>query len=60
MASCVLTIGSPPVCVKSYERNSAPRNVASDGALSVKENNNIYKGGTMGLQYEDNWNKPDE
>lgn len=30
-------MGSPPVCVRSYERNSAPRNVASDGALSGKE-----------------------
>lgn len=35
MASCALTMGSPPVWPKSYERNSAPRNVASDGALSL-------------------------
>lgn len=35
MASCALTIGSPPVWPKSYDRNSDPRNVASDGALSV-------------------------
>lgn len=39
MASCALTIGSPPVWPKSYDRNSDPRNVASDGALS--EYNNI-------------------
>lgn len=35
MASCALTIGSPPVWPKSYDRNSDPRNVASDGALSI-------------------------
>lgn len=34
MASCALTIGSPPVWPKSYDRNSVPRNVASLGALS--------------------------
>lgn len=34
MASCALTIGSPPVWPKSYDKNSDPRNVASDGALS--------------------------
>jgi hypothetical protein len=27
-------MGSPPVWVRSYDRNSAPRKVASDGALS--------------------------
>jgi hypothetical protein len=32
--SCVLTIGSPPVLDKSYDKNSLPRNVASAGALS--------------------------
>lgn len=35
MASCALTIGSPPVCPKSYDKNSDPRKVASDGALSA-------------------------
>jgi hypothetical protein len=46
IASCALTIGSPPVWPKSYERNSVPRNVASLGALSVVEKN--YEGRTVG------------
>lgn len=35
MASCALTIGSPPVWPRSYDKNSEPRKVASDGALSA-------------------------
>lgn len=35
IASCALTIGSPPVCPRSYDKNSVPRNVASLGALSL-------------------------
>lgn len=41
MESCLLTIGSPPVCPRSYDKNSVPRNVASDGALS-ENNKELY------------------
>ena len=48
IASCALTIGSPPVWPKSYDRNSVPLNVASLGALSI-----IWKKTKIKIRYHD-------
>jgi hypothetical protein len=54
IASWELTIGSPPVWPKSYERNSVPLNVASLGALSVV----VRVWGKRNMRYQNIYSHP--